>query len=164
MTAILNERLCAEPTGEITVFAIGMRINRFWKVWKWFPVFLEMPRMLREQDGDPEIGLLSTRFIMGFRIIGCLQHWRSPEDLHAYAHGSGRLHLKAWQRFNARIGTGGDVGIWHETYVVRSDRVESIFVNMPRYGLGIAGGIFPAKGDRASATKRLGRRRTSDQD
>lgn len=154
-----NERLCAETADDIVVFAIGMRINRFWKVWKWFPVFLEMPPMLKEQGADPSIGLLSTRFMFGVRNIGVLQHWRTVEDLQAYAHGTGRLHLAAWRRFNARIGTSGDVGIWHETYAVPADRIESVFVNMPAYGLGIAGKLFPAKGDRASAAKRLRRGR-----
>lgn len=37
MATVCAERLCAEPSGDITVFAIGMRINRFWKVWKCFP-------------------------------------------------------------------------------------------------------------------------------
>jgi len=155
MTTSNNERLCAETHNDIVVFAIGMRINRFWKVWKWFPVLLEMPRMLKEQEADVSIGLLSTRFMFGLRNIGVLQHWRSTDDLHAYAHSSGRLHLDAWKRFNARIGTSGDVGIWHETYAVPASRIESIFVNMPAYGLGVAGKLFPAKGDRASAAKRL---------
>lgn len=157
MTTLRNERLCAEVENDIVVFAIGMRINRFWKVWKWFPVFLEMPAMLREQEADPSIGLLSTRFMFGLRNIGVLQHWRSTENLHTYAHGAGRLHIAAWQRFNARIGTSGDVGIWHETYAVPAKSMESVFVNMPAYGLGVAGMLFPAKGDRASARKRLGR-------
>lgn len=157
MTTLRNERLCAETPGDIVVFAIGMRINRFWKVWKWFPVFRAMPKMLAEQEADPSIGLLSTRFMFGFRNIGVLQHWRSTDDLHAYAHRSGGRHLDAWKRFNARIGTSGDVGIWHETYVVPAGRIESIFVNMPAYGLGLAGTLFPAKGDRASAAKRLQR-------
>ena len=157
MTGILRERLCAEVPGDIVVFAIGMRINKLWKVWRWLPVFLEMPRMLREQEADLSIGLLSTRPTFGLRNIGVLQHWRSAEDLHAYAHGPGRLHLAAWKRFNARIGTSGDVGIWHETYVVPAGRMESVFVNMPRYGLGVAGDVRPAKGNRASATKRLKR-------
>lgn len=155
MVAQHNERLCAETSDDIVVFAIGMRINRFWKVWKWFPVLLEMPKMLTEQEADPSIGLLSTRFMFGLRNIGVLQHWRSTDDLHTYAHSSGRSHLDAWKRFNARIGTSGDVGIWHETYAVAAGRIESIFVNMPAYGLGIAGKLFPAKGDRASAAKRL---------
>ena len=157
MTEILRERLCAEVPGDIVVFAIGMRINKLWKLWRWLPMFRAMPGMLREQQADPSIGLLSTRTTFGLRNIGVLQHWRSAEDLHAYAHGPGRLHLAAWKRFNASIGTSGDVGIWHETYVVPAGRMESVFVNMPRYGLGVAGAVFPAKGDRASATKRLRR-------
>ena len=157
MAKLLNDRLSAEMAEDFVVFAIGMRINRFWKVWKWFPVFLAMPPMLREQEADLSIGLLSSRFMFGFRNIGVLQHWRSTEALHAYAHGPGRLHLAAWQKFNARIGTSGDVGIWHETYAVPAARMEAIFVNMPAYGLGLAGKLFPAKGDRASAAKRLRR-------
>ena len=158
MTALRNERLCAEVTEDIVVFAIGMRINRFWKIWKWLPVFLEMPPMLKEQAVDPSIGLLSTRFMFAGRNIGVLQHWRSTEDLHAYAHGTARLHIAAWQRFNARIGTSGDVGIWHETYAVPATSMESVFINMPAYGLGVAGTLFLARGDRASAKKRLARR------
>ncbi len=154
---MLRERLCAETREDIVVFAIGMRINRIWKPWKWLPVLFEMPPMLKEQAADPAIGLLSTRFMFGGRNIGVLQHWRSTEDLHAYAHGAGRLHMAAWQEFNARIGTSGDVGIWHETYAVPATRIESIFVNMPAYGLGVAGPLFSAKGDRASARKRLRR-------
>ncbi len=77
----------------------------------------------------------------------------------AYAHSSDRAHLPAWQAFNQKVGTGGDVGIWHETYVVPSGNSESIYVNMPRYGLGLAGLVFPAKGPRATASKRLARSR-----
>ena len=157
MTRILNERLAAEVPGAVVVFAIGMRINRFWKLWRWLPVAMEMPKMLKELEADPSIGLLSSRLYLAGRNIGALQHWRSAEDLQAYAHGPGRLHLAAWKRFNARIGTSGDVGIWHETYVVPAGAMESVFVNMPRYGLGEAGEVFPAKGDRASAAKRLRR-------
>lgn len=155
MARVEAERLCAEVPGEVVVFAIGMRINRLWKFWKWLPVLSEMPPMLREQEADPSIGLLSSRPSFGLRNIGVLQHWRSAEDLHAYAHKAGGVHLAAWRRFNDRIGTSGDVGIWHETYLVPAGRMESIFVNMPRYGLGLAGRLFPAKGKRSSARKRL---------
>lgn len=159
MAEILNQRMSGEVPGDVVVFAIGMRINRFWKVWKWLPVFLAMPKMLKEQFADPSIGHLSSRPMIGLRNFGVLQLWRSAEDLRAYAHGPGRLHLAAWQRFNARVGTSGDVGIWHETYAVPAGAMESVFVNMPRYGLGAAGEVFPAKGERASAAKRLRRKR-----
>jgi hypothetical protein len=157
MVEIINERTCAEMPGEVVVFAIGMRINRWWKIWRWLPVLKAMPPMLREQEADPSIGLLSTRQAFGLRNFGVLQLWRSVEDLQAYAHRAGGLHLEAWKAFNAMIGTSGDVGIWHETYRVPAGQLESIYVNMPRYGLGVAGHLFPAKGSRASAAKRLAR-------
>ena len=95
------------------------------------------------------------RPVFGFRNIGVLQHWQSAKDLHAYAHQAGGTHLAAWRRFNKKIGTSGDVGIWHETYVVPAGHSESVYVNMPGYGLGVAGTLHPAKGARASARKRL---------
>ena len=81
----------------------------------------------------------------------------SAEHLQAYARNSDKTHLPAWQAFNREVGTGGDVGIWHETYVVPQGHAESVYVNMPRYGLGLAGALFPAKGQRATAAKRLAR-------
>ena len=33
----------------------------------------------------------------------------------------------------------GDIGIWHETYLVPAGSYESIYSNMPRFGLAVAG-------------------------
>ena len=68
------------------------------------------------------------------------QYWRSADHLQAYAHASSKARLPAWQAFNRKIGTGGDVGIWHETYIVRADHSESVHVNKPPYGLGLTSG------------------------
>jgi hypothetical protein len=103
----------------------------------------------------PELGLLSARTQLGLRNQMVLQYWKSAEHLRAYAQGAGGAHLPAWQAFNRSVGTSGDVGIWHETYVVPKGHAESIYVNMPRYGLGLVGSLFPAKGARATAAKRL---------
>ena len=48
MAKVLAKRMTAEVEGEFVVFLIGMRINAFWKIHKWLPVALAMPRMLRE--------------------------------------------------------------------------------------------------------------------
>jgi hypothetical protein len=153
VSEFIPERVCAEVDGEIVVFLIGMRINRLWKIWKWLPVMKAMPRMLKELEADPELGLLSARGYFGLRGASMLQYWKSAEHLRAYAHGA--THLPAWQAFNRSIGANGDVGIWHETYVVPQGNLEAIYVNMPRYGLGLAGTLFPARGRRATAAKRL---------
>ena len=44
--------------GEFVVFLIGMRINKPWKVRKWVPVFLTMPRMIKELEANPDSGFL----------------------------------------------------------------------------------------------------------
>ena len=155
MSELLKERVCAEVEGEVVLFLIGMRINRVWKVWKWFPVLAAMPRMLKELAAHPEFGMVSARLQLGLRNQTGLQYWKSAERLQAYAHAPANAHLPAWQAFNRRIGTGGDVGIWHETYVVPKGHAESVYVNMPRFGLGLAGALHPAKGERATAAKRL---------
>ena len=53
------------------------------------------------------------------------------------------------------IGTNGDVGIWHETYRVRPGDYESVYVNMPSFGVGKAGELVEASGKRDSAAGRL---------
>ena len=154
---IIRERVCAEAEGGVVVFLIGMRINKLWKVWTWLPVFFAMPKMLNELAAHPELGMLSARAQFGLRNIASIQYWKSAAHLQAYAQAGDKPHLPAWQAFNRSIGTSGDVGIWHETYVVPGGNLESIYVNMPRYGLGLAGTLFPAKGHRANAAKRLAR-------
>ena len=158
MTEVTRERVCAEPHTEIVVFLIGMRINKLWKVWRWMPVVAAMPRMLKELGVKPELGLIAAFPYFGGRVLGVTQYWESVEKLQAYAHSRELAHQPAWQRFNERVGTSGDVGIWHETYAIPAGNSESVYVNMPRYGLGAAAATFPAKGERANAAKRLARR------
>jgi hypothetical protein len=157
MADVIKERVCAEIEGEVVIFMIGMRINRLWKIWKWLPVLGAMPKMLRELAAHPELGLLHARGHFGLRNQMVLQYWRSAADLQNFARAADKTHMPAWLEFNKKIGTDGDVGIWHETYIVPPGQLESVYVNMPRYGLGLAGTVFPAKGDRATAAKRLGR-------
>ena len=48
MAQINKERMTAETNEEFVVFLIGMRINKPWKIHKWLPVFLAMPKMINE--------------------------------------------------------------------------------------------------------------------
>jgi hypothetical protein len=162
MPELIRERVCAEVEGEIVVFLIGMRINTLWKVWKWLPVARAMSVMLRELGAHPELGLLHARGQFSGRNLMSVQYWRSAAHLQDFARSADKTHLPAWQAFNRRVGTDGDVGIWHETYVVPQGNLESLYVNMPRHGLGLAGTLFPATGRRASATTRLARAGTAD--
>ncbi len=85
-----------------------------------------------------------------------VQYWRSFEQLTAYAQNRDQSHLPAWRAFNKAIGTNGDVGIWHESYIISPGKFESIYVNMPIFGLGAAGTLHDSIGQRASASSRIG--------
>jgi hypothetical protein len=115
--------MAAEIDGDFVVFLIGMRINKPWKPHKWLPVLLAMPRMLKELKEHPESGFL------GSAAAGLLtvQYWRSFEHLEAYARSHDHEHWPAWVAFNKRTAASrGDVGIWHETYLVRAGDYEAI--------------------------------------
>jgi hypothetical protein len=120
--------------GEFVVFLIGMRIKKPWAVHGWFPVFATMQRMLGELA--PEDGLLhfERAWLRGPAVV---QYWRSSEQFDRFARGE--LHTPAWHEWNRRIRRTGAVGIWHETYRVRAGEHESVYVNLPVFGLAAAG-------------------------
>jgi hypothetical protein len=155
MANIIKQRMAAEMDGGFVVFLIGMRINKPWKIWQWWPVATAMPRMIIELYKKPELGMLHAQTLFAFPNIMVTQYWRSFEALEAYAKAPDKAHLPAWQAFNKAIGSKGDVGIWHETYVIAPGQYENVYNNMPAWGLGVAGKLHEAKGPRASAAKRL---------
>jgi hypothetical protein len=152
MPSVIPHRMAAQIEGDFVVFLIGMRINKPWKLHKWLPVFLAMPKMLKELRARPESGFLGA--IFGPKVI--VQYWRSFEHLEAYARSNDSQHWPAWVAFNQRFGTSrGDVGIWHETYLVSAGRYEAIYSGMPPFGLGEASTLIPAAGHRESARGRI---------
>lgn len=150
---IKTGRHTATLDGEFVVFLIGMRFNALWRVDKWLPVLRAMPRMLSELEARPELGFLHGGAWLGRTAI-LVQYWRSFDQLLAYASATDAGHLPAWKAFNRAV-RNGDVGIWHETYVVGPGRYENIYANMPPFGLGAAGRLEPATGPNARAADRL---------
>ena len=151
---IRNERLAATLDGTFVVFMIGMRINSFWQVNKWWPVAMAMPRMVKELSLRPESGFLHAEPWFGRTTI-MVQYWRSLEQLLAYARNKEAGHLPAWRAFNQAVGSNGSVGIWHETYVANPGTYENIYVNMPTFGLGKVGTVYPATDGEQSAAERM---------
>jgi hypothetical protein len=155
MSAIIDRRVCAEIEGPFVLFMIGARINRPWKLHVVAPFLATMPRMLKELAGEPALGLLHVRQHFGPSGALLIQYWRSFEHLEAYARAPGRQHLPAWQWFNGKLGSNGDIGIWHETYLIEPGHYESVYNNMPPFGLGAAGKLVDAVGARQSAHARI---------
>ncbi|TSB31613.1 DUF4188 domain-containing protein [Streptomyces sp. NBC_01525] len=150
-------RVTADADGDVVIFLIGMRIHHLWAVHRWLPVFLAMPRMLKELGRDRTAGLLHHRLVGGPpRTFEVVQYWESKEKLLAYAVAPDREHRPAWATFNRRARQGaGHVGIWHETYVVPAGSYETIYGDMPARGLGAAYGVRSLR-DRVQAPERLG--------
>jgi hypothetical protein len=156
---IIDKRVTAAIEGPFVVFLIGMRINKLWKVRKWLSVFVAMQRMLRELGGRPESGFLgASRYFGSLRRPMLIQYWRSFDHLESFARNRDAAHWPAWVDFNRRVGSSGDVGIWHETYLVPAGGYECIYNNMPPTGLGAVATLVPAAGRRATAASRAGLR------
>ena len=153
-----DDRYSAElDAQERILFLVGMRINRLRSVRSWVPVFAAMPRMLRELESQPELGMLGARNYVSGRVIMALQYWRSVEDLHRYARAPENLHLPAWKAFHRKAAGSGAVGIFHETYRITAGSFETVYSGMPTFGLAAATQHVPAERLGRSAARRLRR-------
>lgn len=152
--SIFTGRYTTQNTEDMVVFIIGMRVNNPLAVHKWGSVFAAMPGMIRELYMHKEdLGFLSMESYFGFRTTAMIQYWRSMDDLLAYAKND--RHLTAWRNFNKKSGGNGAVGIYHETYQIKGGNYESVFVNMPKHGLGKAVSASPITSELDSAQQRL---------
>jgi hypothetical protein len=164
MTSIFPGRYTAQSDEPFVVFLIGFRVNRWLALRSWTRVAAAMPLMIAELKRNPALGLLHAQYFVYWRGVGVMQYWRSFELLHAYAHARDAKHLPAWAEFNRRIGGNGVVGIWHETYTVAPGQHESIYANMPRFGLGSAVRFEPVTGHLDNARARIGKTKPQEPD
>ena len=162
MASIQPGRFAAKIDGDFVVFYIGMRINQLRAVHKWLPVAMAMPRMLKELFAQPDLGMLHAEPALAWRTPALVQYWRSFDHLHAYAHARDKAHLPAWAAFNKAARGNNAVGIFHETYLIQAGSYESIYADMPAFGLGKAGTLVPAVGSMHDAAQRIGREVKAD--
>ncbi len=155
MAKIFNGRYTACTDKSLVLFLIGLRLNKLWAAHKWLPIVTAMPRMLAELDRKPEAGLLSHRLYHSGRIFLVQQYWDSFDKLLAYAHDTSAHHFPAWAAFNRAVGKDGTVGIWHETYLVEPGKYETIYANMPLFGLAAASTHLRAEGGLSAARDRM---------
>lgn len=153
MSQVITQRMTATiDAPEIVVFLIGARVNNWWKIGSWWPVAAAMPRMIKELEAHPELGLLGYEQAIGRTSI-MIQYWKSMELLLEYAKARDSEHLPAWREFNQRLVKTEAVGIWHETYIVKPGNYENIYSNMPPFGLGRVGTLAPVGRRRGKSTE-----------
>lgn len=157
MATINRGRFSADVGADGKVlFLIGMRFNQLWRVWKWFPVVVAMPRMLIELQKNPDLGLVGRpRTFLSGKTILVWQYWASFEQLEAYARSQSAAHLPAWRSFNAKVRDNGSVGIYHETVLLSDATVETVYGNMPTFGLAAVTGAVPATRRGQTARSRI---------
>ena len=150
-------RFTASPkTDTVTVFLIGMRANRWWKVAKIFRIVAAMPRMLNHLAKNPDAGMLGFQQWLGRTTI-LLSYWESPEHLQRFAADRGAPHLAPWRAFMKETAGTGDIGIWHETYQVAAKDQETVYTDMPAFGLAAATRRVAVGHGTGTARQRLGR-------
>ena len=158
--------LTHDPVDGLVVFHIGMTISKPWRPDLWGPVFAAMPKMLTElhrnraaaERGEAEdLGFLGAATLFGAKGPWVVQYWRSIEHLYAYARMTSREHLPAWRAFNTTARRHpGAVGIWHETYAVPPESIETFYGNGAELGLARAVGSAPLTSRGRTARERLG--------
>ena len=151
MASIVPGRMTVENESNIVVFLVGARINKWWLLPFAIPILSRMRKMQQELLSDPDSGLLAIQSLGSADV----QYWKSAEHLMAYASDSGRSHKPAWQAFYKKLFKNEAVGLWHETYRASAGTYESLYVNMPRFGLGKALALTRAEGSRKSIRQRL---------
>lgn len=152
--ALVDKLTHDKSRGEVVVFLLGMRVNKFWRPDAWLPVFIGQARMLRELSRDPNSGLLGHRTTIGRDGGTSIQYWTDTESLYRYAADAARLHKPALVQYYRKERTAkGAVGIWHETFKVAAS--ETIYGDMPPIGMGAALGLVPVTKSMSTAARRL---------
>jgi Domain of unknown function (DUF4188) len=139
MAQINQGRWSASIDGDFVVFLIGARLQATHPL-----------RSLRDLGGLKRgmqgmlayLGQHPEKGFLGFQQLGLgtvnVQYWRSFEHLERFAKDEDDPHLRAWRAYWKRVGRSDRTGIWHETYLVRAGEYETIYGNMPPFGLGRA--------------------------
>lgn len=155
MARVTPGRFTAHMEEPFVVFIIGMRVNKPLALRKWVPTAMAMGPMLRELHRSPQKGFLGAEQFFYWPGAALVQYWRSFDDLERFARDPNDPHFPAWRRFNKSVGSDGSVGIWHETYAVEAGRHETIYNNMPPFGLAKATERVPARGRLETARRRI---------
>ncbi|CAM4211093.1 transcriptional regulator [Bacillus manliponensis] len=154
MNEIKQGRYTAHMDDSFAVFVIGMRINKLFAISKWLPVARAMGGMMKELYQNKELGFLSTESFFNGRTIVQIQYWQSFKALEQYARHA-PLHVEAWRKFNKKAFQTEAVGIFHETYVIQKGQYETIYANMPLFGLAKAGNLVPIGKGNVTARERI---------
>ena len=153
------DRVVARPpesVEELCLVRLGLVVRKL----RGLPFAMRMARAI-DRAGAEALGsgaglLRSERFRAGWDHFGVLQYWMSFEDLERWSHRP--PHSDWWREALDRMRQRGDFGVYHETFLVPKEGVESIYLNCPPVGLAAFGVTGEAVGRSTTSRDRLGRR------
>ena len=140
------------PEGANALFLLGLRVNSWRGVVPAGQVSMSMTRMLKHLSEHPEAGLLGFSNWLG-RTTVLVSYWRSAADVQRFASDPQAPHLAAWRRYAQ--GAGPELGVWHELYTIRPGDYESVYANMPAFGLAAAGEHLPVSEGLRTSRQRM---------
>ncbi|KAJ3163649.1 hypothetical protein HDU86_000236 [Geranomyces michiganensis] len=166
---LIPGRAVGRIDGDFVVFLIGARVNSesaFVSAATVRDLGKGMAAMQAELQKNPELGCLHIENFVNTDKSSAhslsVQYWRSADLLHKYARSSLQQHLKPMMRNISHQRKSAEAGIYHETYLVRSGEYEAIYVNLPPFGLGVAGRLERPGTARTTMKQRLGQIDTPD--
>jgi len=144
-----------ESVKELCLLRLGFQARKFTAL----PYVFRLKRAI-ERDAAAAIasgsGLLdSFTFSITPFHYGVIQYWRTFEDLEAWSHRS--PHSDWWKEAVERLRTKEDFGIYHETFLVAPEKIESIYLNTLPTGLLAFGALAEPTGPDANSRGRLRR-------
>ncbi|MEU9887717.1 DUF4188 domain-containing protein [Sphaerisporangium sp. NPDC051011] len=144
-TTPVNGRHAAGTDGDVTLFLIGLRLNRWRSIGAGLRVVRAMLRLLAGLQGDHESGYRGHRILFGPspREVMVLQYWAGEDRLRAFATDPGHRHREAWRMFEQMARSGDGVGLWHEIYRVPPGGASSFYRDTPPVGLAAVAGLTP---------------------
>lgn len=153
---VIPGRHRADLNGEVIVFPIGMKINRWWAIHRWARPFVNTVRMWWHMQRRRPDGYLGGYLFVYARGVGMMQYWSDFDSLEALARDDQQPHLQAWRHLVAQTRDDLTFGYWHETYVANAQTSETIYGSMRPFGLSEAVGATPIGASTETARERLG--------
>ena len=154
----MNRAVAMVPEGvsELVLLRMGLRALK-WTAWGHIKRLANEVERASARAITEKAGLLhSERVRFEGRHLGFLQYWSGFDALEAWARRE--PHSAWWRSAVERMRSRGDIGVYHEAYIVARDGAESIYMNCPPTGLSAFGILKEPVGPLTTSRDRLNRR------
>ena len=134
----MTEKFTTNTDKPLAVFLTGVQCRKITSMWKIPMITNKMIKMQSELKLDKKAGFyhgenfftMTPHFTTLF-----LSYWDSPGSIERFANSKFFSHLESAKDYLKNFLSDTNLGIWHETFVVEPEKVESFYYNMEPFGL-----------------------------